>query len=471
MLLNLLLDKYERSLTYSGENQVNQSFSVKPAEIYPGYESNYEPVDAVRRFEDEVKQLEKAGLVRIVWKRESITRIILGLGESGPKLSQSAQAEQITIPEGRPLYDEGTASETRAAQLEEIYVLLHRTEKNDRLRQQREFYEAQIDANASRIRSSDVPDSTNTSPIIDAFCREQLDRIAAGKNSTYELDEAATILRLLRQILGNRSDILERELSISVFGDSKTFEKSWRSRICRILEKYGDFGNLLEGIDNRREREIVLLEEFGIYANPSYIYVKGRGKITFADGKVCETAADRPIALSSAAVRDIDCFEIADRTIMTVENLTSFNRVSQPGTFFLFLSGYHNTLKQRLLLKIYRDNFCEDDAMMSSAAAGNSAAAASASSLIFLHFGDIDPDGFLILRHLREETGIDFRPYRMGIDELKKYRKYCKPLEQNDVTKAKNLLETGQFEEEMRYMLNHNVKLEQEIISWMEDIQ
>lgn len=433
-LLSLLLDKYERSLTYSGENQVNQSFSVKPAEIYPGYESNYEPVDAVRRFEDEMKQLEKAGLVRIVWRRESISKIVLELKENNGSI---------------------------------FYELLHRSGKNELLREQREFYQRQIQLNA------------DDSPIIDTFCREQLDRIAAGKSSTYELDEAATILNLLRQILANRAahmeqshvfpasatgdnrqdrgslsptgatraDLLERELSISVFGDSKTFEKSWRSRICRILEKYGDFGKLLEGIDNRREREIVLLEEFGIYANPSYIYVKGRGKITFADGKVIETAADRPIALSSAAVRDIARFEIADRTLMTVENLTSFNRVRRPDTFFLFLSGYHSTLKQQLLLKICRDNGGE----------------------AFFHFGDIDPDGFLILRHLREETGIDFKPYRMSAAELKKYKHYCKPLEKNDLTKAQNLLEADQFADEMQYMLDHNAKLEQEIISWMED--
>ena len=86
----------------------------------------------------------------------------------------------------------------------------------------------------------------------------------------------------------------------------------------------------------------------------------------------------------------------------------------------------------------------------------------------FYHFGDIDPDGFLILKHLKRETNIDFLPYRMGTEELAKYEKYSKPLEKNDVTKAENMLRTGIYPAEMKYMLKYGRKLEQEIISWMD---
>ncbi len=71
------------------------------------------------------------------------------------------------------------------------------------------------------------------------------------------------------------------------------------------------------------------------------------------------------------------------------------------------------------------------------------------------HFGDIDPDGFLILERLKGRTGIDFIPYHMGIDDLKKYSSYTKTLESNDIKNS----------EIMKYMLDHNEKLEQEIIS------
>ena len=81
------------------------------------------------------------------------------------------------------------------------------------------------------------------------------------------------------------------------------------------------------------------------------------------------------------------------------------------------------------------------------------------------HFGDIDPDGFLILERLKGRTGIDFIPYHMGIDDLKKYSSYTKTLESNDIKKARNMIERNVHSEIMKYMLDHNEKLEQEIIS------
>ena len=43
-----------------------------------------------------------------------------------------------------------------------------------------------------------------------------------------------------------------------------------------------------------------------------------------------------------------------------------------------------------------------------------------------------------------------------------------KILEENDLKKAKTLIEKGNFAEIMNYMLEKNQKLEQEIISWNE---
>ena len=111
----------------------------------------------------------------------------------------------------------------------------------------------------------------------------------------------------------------------------------------------------------------------------------------------------------------------------------------------MFLSGYHNTAKQRLLMQIAEQN----------------------KGLQWLHFGDIDPDGFLIIEHLRKKTGIDFAPIYMGCEELEEYARYAKLLENNDIIKAKNMLQKGLYQKEMEYMLSHNCKLEQEIVSWM----
>ena len=55
----------------------------------------------------------------------------------------------------------------------------------------------------------------------------------------------------------------------------------------------------------------------------------------------------------------------------------------------------------------------------------------------------------------------------MSINELKKYEKYTKKLEDNDTIKAQGLINKGLYVDIMEYMLKNNVKLEQEIVSWM----
>mgnify|MGYP002071419286 FL=1 len=152
-----------------------------------------------------------------------------------------------------------------------------------------------------------------------------------------------------------------------------------------------------------------------------------------------------PIALTEKTLESVCAVKILVKKVMTVENLTSFHRMAQKEYFYLFLSGYHNHMKQRLLCKINADN----------------------PEIQWCHFGDIDPDGFYIIEHLIRGTGIEFQPVYMDTACLKKYDSYTKPLNKNDVRKAESLLEQGKYPEVMGYMLDKNKKLEQEIVSWM----
>ena len=71
------------------------------------------------------------------------------------------------------------------------------------------------------------------------------------------------------------------------------------------------------------------------------------------------------------------------------------------------------------------------------------------------------------MRNLIKKTGITFVPLYMDVDQLIKYREYCKPLEQNDIVKAKTLIDIQFYDAVMKFMLENNCKLEQEIISWL----
>ena len=89
-------------------------------------------------------------------------------------------------------------------------------------------------------------------------------------------------------------------------------------------------------------------------------------------------------------------------------------------------------------------------------------------ALQWLHFGDIDPDGFYILEDLKSATGIGFSVWKMTTEELEKYRESCKKLEKQDIVKARSLIAKGKYADALTYMLEQNCKLEQEIISLKE---
>lgn len=402
-LLNLLLDKYEASKTFTGENRVPQSFSEKPEKIFNAYDSDYADLNQIQDFESQMEELKRLGLIHVQRGGRGIKRL-----------------------------------QARPERLEQYYSLLQRTDKKMLQRKQRELYQRYIGMHA----------------VLDAYCREQIMRLEENKKTQYEGIAAEQILQLCNFILSNQQEILERELSIAVLGDSKLWEKKYRSIVCRILRRYGNYENILMGMEegkNSEEKlmiERIILAEHLVFANPSYVYFKGNALFSFDGGKTVESCSQIPLAFSSDAIKNLEEIRIVDNQIMTVENLTSFNRIQAADTFLIFLSGYHNSAKQDLIRKIYETN----------------------ASLRWMHFGDIDPDGFYILDHLKRGTGIDVAPIYMDKTYLEKYNQFTKPLTENDRKKAERLLRNGKYCEIMKYMLETDVKLEQEIISWMEKL-
>ncbi|MBR1714617.1 MAG: DUF2399 domain-containing protein [Treponema sp.] len=396
--LEFLLKKYESSKTYLGKNEVSQSFSLSPEKIFPDYVNDFADVDKIRDFENDIARLESESLIAISKNNDRIQKITA--------ISSNENWQKIR-------------------------TILGVKDRNEQKKEEIGFYSA-------------IYEDSNSEQIVKDFCKHQIERLETNKDAEYVQEDAKNIIALLNFILKNKTEILERELSISVLSNSKTWEEKYKRKILKILRQSGHFDALLEQCDDEKEKNKILLEECNIFSNPSYVHFKGNGKITFENGKCINVFSDIPLALSSTSIRKIASFEIDDSKIMTVENLTSFNRISDSETFFIFLSGYHNSAKQAFLKKIHKQNPNKE----------------------YYHFGDIDPDGFFILDNLRSKTQIDFTAYKMGIAELQKYSDFSKPLEQNDITKAKSLIANEKYAEVLRYMLQNNLKLEQEIISW-----
>lgn len=400
-IIDRLLDKYEASKSYTGENILNQRFSVKPGDFFKDYDSDFADVGQVKDFEECLYDLEGRGLITL---DKSVNNVI----------------EKIYA---KP--DDNTWNN--------LYTAVDRQDKNTLLDKELQLYQS----------------IAGKSQVAAAFLQEQKDRLLAGKKTFYTAKEAKKLAQLCDEVLFNKQELLERELSIMVLGDSKAFEKTYRSKVTGLIEKYGEMSCDYPVGATDTEKAHILLENYGIYTNPAYIYLKGTGRVIFADGYILPLQQDIPLAVSQEAVAKVKSIQIEASQVMTVENLTSFNRIALEDTFFVYLSGYHGRGVRSFLRQAYDNN----------------------QNKKWMHFGDIDPDGFLILEHLTCATGIPFENYMMDSDTLIKYRGYAKPLEKNDIVKANKLLQGEKYTDMMQLMLQENIKLEQEIVSLrMEDI-
>ncbi len=392
--LSLLLDKYEGSKTYLETNLVKQNFRIPPSMVFPDYTSDFADLTLVTDFEQQLHELEAKGWIRC--QRSKTRGEISGI---------------CAVPGYWPDY----------------YQALNRVAKKDRQARLLEIYRAY-----------------ETCIFLKNFGEQQCNRIAAGKTPQFDEEKACAILKLCLFLETNQTAILERELSVEVLGDTKLWEKQYRSTVCRLIRNTGKYDQLLSEIEEKREWEALLLEEFQVYANPSHVWIKGNAILTLKTGQKICVYEGFPMALSYEIVKELLSIEIKGNEVMTIENLASFNRIRIPNIFFLFLSGYHSKIKKDILVLIASQN----------------------PHLNWQHFGDIDPDGFDIVEHLRRSTKIPFKTYHMGITELQDYATYTKPLENNDRMKAASLLEIEEYAEVVQYMLDHDCKLEQEIISW-----
>lgn len=408
-LLSKLLDQYEKSVTYAGENKVKQVFSVKPSDIFKGYNKDFLPPEQLfqeKEFERLIRQMESEGLIHVVPPNTGILRQI------------------YAVPE----------------RWEDYYACLNRTEKNILKKRLEEVYH--------RFCQCDLLESYGKEKL--QTMKNSRARKLDEKKVEKEITEAEAIWNLVQFLKENQEKqrtTLEREMSEAVLHDSKQWEKIYRKKVCGILEHTGRYDEPLAELEEERERQTALLEEFYIYSNPAYIYLKGDARICLEDGRELRIYHDLPMSIPFETFQKAKSIQIRDAALMTVESLTSFHRLEREHIFYLFLSGYHTRTKQALLQRIAREN----------------------PGLSWHHFGDLDPDGLAIAGHLIRKTGLPFQLCAMGVQELQRFQTYAKPLEAPDRAKAEAMIKQGSsYAGILRYMLEHNCKLEQEIISWQE---
>lgn len=286
-------------------------------------------------------------------------------------------------------------------------------------------------------------DESGISDALDApVCRELLQyiktRIQEDKPVKEYLDlhdmvSFDRLMQALHAVETNKESCYIREFSIGLFHDSKAFEQI-KGKVIKALRTFG------ENYSDREEKEI--LAEYGIYHTPDYVYLKGAAKVRLAGEALTLGGLKQGVGISGD---DLENLEIAPipviKRVLTIENQTTFFRWQEPETLIVYLGGYHNTIRRSLLQKIHQ----------------------AFPKATYHHFGDMDAGGFEIYRDLKEKTGLPFEPYYMDRETLKTYRGFARPLTDSD-RKRLQKMDIPEFSELISYMLQENIKLEQETI-------
>lgn len=390
----MLVDKIEKSKTYTGKNKRQQKFYILPTNLYEQYYDTDSDEKQICLLNVSISELVKDKLVAAQY---------YDTGE---------------------LYRIYAIPWQYASYCKILGIKEKRVEANESIALFQEYYPK--------------------SDILNKICMDQYKRLLANKkiNIASNPSQLKDILMLIDQIETNQSELLYRELSISLFGDSKIFERKYKDKIGKLFLKHSDYKFVDDSLSKAMQIDLIF-ENYLIVKNPTYINFKGKGAITFTDGFQLPIDPHHSTSLMSSDIKNIDKITINANRVMTVENLTSFNRLYDENTLFIYLSGY-NSLAKTNFLRLLKNN--RED-------------------ISWYHFGDIDPDGFLIFENLKKTTGINFCSYYMNIATLQQYSSYTKKLEKNDIKKANNMILNNVNAEIARYMLDNNCKLEQEIIS------
>lgn len=277
---------------------------------------------------------------------------------------------------------------------------------------------------------------------LSAICAEECDLLQQDLNRNkipMNYEELPPIFDALAFIENNQTELFVREASMEIYGDSKYFEENTLLSVCQKLRKYKDKPCGSEELLDE------ILVEYGIKKESQKLCLKGNIMISVDGTELDFGVLSEGIELDAGCLEKITSIKVGAAKFMTVENRTSYLRYSSSDTVVFYLGGYANRFQRDFIKKINRDN----------------------SNLEYLHFGDIDAGGFWIHHNLCEITGVKFKTFCMSKEELsrKEYEHCLHPLTDTDITRLRELKQMGLHADTIQYMLEHNVKLEQEIVS------
>lgn len=326
---------------------------------------------------------------------------------------------------------EGFSNEIRV-----IYLVDEKVEEIERYLEDAYQYESRY-ARKRRLEEL-IAAYEKKSPAAGHEC-DKLKRMLKKNQVSQDCLQLEDMLKALVFIEKNERELFLREASMLIYGDSKYLEENALHSVCRALREY------LERPCREDEMEDEILKEYHIVRERQKLCLKGNMTIRISGTELELGAFADGLEFFADELERLEWIRIHTPHFITVENRTSWLRLNIPDTVLFYLGGYCVRSQRDFLKKVYRDN----------------------PELVFWHFGDVDAGGFYIHEHLCRITGIPFRLYRMSRKELEdpRFKSCLRPLTQQDRIRLKSLEKHELYRDSVMYMLEKNIKLEQEIVS------
>lgn len=183
------------------------------------------------------------------------------------------------------------------------------------------------------------------------------------------------LLSLIPRILAWKGESLIRFASCVLCGNSKRLE---------LLE-----GRIVQLLNTITEGRIQTLEDVGIVANPHFALLHGPVRLLLEKKWVDFGRLVGPYRISELDIRNAENVEVNAQRFLTVENETTFHELAKLRSGELLIqTSFASSATLALLERLPMDMEC-------------------------WHFGDSDPEGFDILRDLRERSGRPFQSLQM----------------------------------------------------------
>ena len=403
-LLVGLVEGYRKSKKDTGENRTSRRTKLKPEKLYNKYHSNDGDYEKISAINDTVQKLKDKGFITSEY--ESFGTDLTGIYLVDDKIDEIEEylAEQYGY----------VSKDTKLQKLETL-----------------------------------IREYEDRSPICHEECGKLkiiLESRKLLKSIEKSIDMLDDLFRVLSFVENNQKLMYIREVSMLVYGDSKYFENNTLEPLCTLLQKYNTVpipGQTFSDGEYILSDEI--LKKYHVFKEPQKISIRGKALIRMCGKDIDISGFDEGIEFTVSELSKIECVQLLAPTFMTIENRTSYLRYKKENTVTFYLGGYANRDQRDFIRKIYESN----------------------PSVTYLHFGDTDAGGFWIHHHLCQVTGVPFGMFHMSFEELMEpdYRKCLHPLTEGDVTRMQELAVMPEYRDVIKYMLEHRVKLEQEIIS------